>query len=50
MPNRKTSLTFLLAVTLLAGACAAGPEARNKEVARRVVTEILSNGDFDLRS
>jgi steroid delta-isomerase-like uncharacterized protein len=37
-------------VTLIAVAtgCAAGPEARNKDVARRVVTEILSGGNFDL--
>ena len=28
--------------------CAAGPEARNKEVATQVVTEILSGGNFEL--
>ena len=49
MQNHKTSAT-VLAVMLVASGCAAGPEARNKEVARRVVTEVLSGGNFELAS
>ena len=43
-------LQWPMLVTLIAVAtgCAAGPEARNKDVARRVVTEILSGGNFEL--
>ena len=48
MQNRKTSAMLLLAAMLVTSGCAAGPEARNKEVARRVVTEILSGGNFEL--
>ena len=48
MHNKTTSMTLLLAVILVTGGCASGPEARNKEVARRVVTEILSGGNFEL--
>jgi cytochrome oxidase Cu insertion factor (SCO1/SenC/PrrC family) len=48
MQSRKTSAMLLLAAVLVTSGCAAGPEARNKEVARRVVTEILSGGNFEL--
>ena len=50
MHRRRMNRVFLLTVTLLATGCAAGPEARNKEVASRVVTEILSGGNFELAS
>src|SRR5262245_41778693 len=48
MPISQTNRTLVLAVALVAGGCAAGPEARNKEVANRVVTEILSGGNYQL--
>ena len=48
MQNRKTNAALLLAVMLATSGCAAGPEVRNKAVAQRVVTEILSGGDFEL--
>ncbi len=48
MPGNQKMCALLLAFTLLGAGCAAGPEARNKEVASRVVTEILSGGNFKL--
>ena len=48
MPGIQKMGALLLAFTLLGAGCAAGPEARNKEVASRVVTEILSGGNFEL--
>ena len=48
MFEQRVRWSFLLAATLVAAGCAAGPEARNKEVASRVVTEILSGGNFEL--
>jgi steroid delta-isomerase-like uncharacterized protein len=48
MSVRTTNRTLMLAVALVAGGCAAGPKARNKEVANRVVTEILSGGNYEL--
>ena len=43
-------LLLVLVTSVLTTGCATGPEVRNKEVANRVVTEILSGGDFDLAS
>src|SRR4029453_11497222 len=48
MSVRTTNRTLMLAVALVAGGWAAGPKARNKEVANRVVTEILSGGNYEL--
>jgi steroid delta-isomerase-like uncharacterized protein len=48
MPGIQKMGALLLAFALLGAGCAAGPEARNKEVASRVVTEILSGGNFKL--
>ena len=48
MPGIQRMGALMLAFTLLGAGCAAGPEARNKEVASRVVTEILSGGNFEL--
>lgn len=46
----RTNRLLVLAIALVAGGCAAGPETRNKEIANRVVTEILSGGNYDLAS
>jgi steroid delta-isomerase-like uncharacterized protein len=48
MRTRRTISGLVLTVLLVAGGCAAGPEARNKQVANRVVTEILSGGNYEL--
>ena len=48
MLNHQKNWMLLLVASVLATSCATGPEARNKEVANRVVTEILSGGDFEL--
>jgi steroid delta-isomerase-like uncharacterized protein len=50
MLNHQKNWMLLLVASFLTSGCAAGPEARNKEVANRVVTEILSGGDFALAS
>ena len=50
MLNHQKNWLLLLVASFLTSGCAAGPEARNKEVANRVVTEILSGGDFELAS
>lgn len=48
MLNHQKNWMLLLVASFLTTGCAAGPEARNKEVANRVVTEILSGGNFEL--
>ena len=48
MLNHQKNWMLLLVASVLSTGCAAGPEARNKEVANRVVTEILSGGNFEL--
>ena len=48
MLNHQKNWMLLLVASVLATGCATGPEARNKEVANRVVTEILSGGNFEL--
>lgn len=48
MPIGTMHRVLVLAIALVAGGCTAGPEARNKQVANRVVTEILSGGNYEL--
>lgn len=48
MPIGRMHRVLVLAIALVAGGCTAGPEARNKQVANRVVTEILSGGNYEL--
>ncbi len=48
MPIGRRHRVLVLAIALVAGGCTAGPETRNKRVANRVVTEILSGGNYEL--
>jgi len=46
--EQRTRWPLLVAATLVAAGCAFSPQERNKDVARRVVTEVLSGGNFEL--